>query len=131
MSDLVDLTLQEWRRTPFIYGQSDCMLSIGRYIALCGGLDLTGQFVGKYDDHEGALDVLRNGGGVGGYVEAAGFVRVDDEPRRGDVVGLQCNDDDEIGALCTGGMIAARLERGVVEVAAKMLRVKGVWRVRS
>lgn len=127
--DHVDQTLQEWRRTPFIYGYSDCMLSIGRYIAKIGGVDVTETFIGKYDDHEGALAMMASYGGFSGLLTMAGARQAFGPPERGDIVGLSYGDGDTIGGICTGGFIAARLERGVIEVSRKVTRFGSVWRV--
>lgn len=130
MSDAVDRALKIWRTVPFGYGFSDCMLSIGDYIADVTGEDATGRFHGLYDTEEGALAQMRAHGGVAGLLGLTPFERVDGPPERGDVVALAIVDDhcDEIGALCTGGMIAARLSRGVVEVQTRFVRLNGVWR---
>lgn len=129
--DIVDVTLKEWRRTAFAYGQTDCMLSIGRYVAACGGKDITHNFIGLYSDQSGALAQMAMHGGVAGLMDRMDVVRVDGPPERGDIISLIYGDNDNVGALCTGDMVAVRLERGVIEVALKMVRWNGVWRVPS
>jgi|TARA_R100000093_G_scaffold56468_2_gene29274 hypothetical protein len=126
--DIVDHTLREWRRSPFVYGQSDCMLSIGKYLAAAGAKDVTDMFAGKYSTHEGALEQMASHGGCGGLIAMTGAVPVNDEPMRGDVLEV-AHGEDTIGGLCTGGMVAVRLDRGVVEVALKFVEWRGVWRV--
>lgn len=126
--DLVDETLREWRTGQFIYGQSDCMLSIGRYLAAAGARDTTHLFLGRYDDQEGALAMMVRHGGASGLIAATGAVRVDSAPERGDVLEIALG-GDTIGALCTGGMAAMRLDREVVEVALRFVKWRGVWRV--
>jgi hypothetical protein len=126
--DLVDQTLQEWRAGEFVYGQTDCMLSIGRYLAAAGARDSVPFFVGQYDDHRGALAMMASHGGVAGLIAATGAILVEGEPQRGDVIEL-AHGDDTVGALCTGGMVAVRLDRGVVEVALRLVKWRGVWRV--
>lgn len=125
--DVVDQTLREWRSGAFVYGQSDCMLSIGRHLAALGAKDITERFVGQYEDWAGAQEMLRAGGGVGALIAATGAVPVDSGPARGDVVELVVG-DETIGALCTGDMIAVRLERGVIEIALHLAKWRGVWR---
>ena len=130
MTDLVARTLAEWRAGTFVYGESDCMLSIGRYLALTGHRDVTGLFVGRYDDHAGAVAQMAEHGGVAGLVAMAGAVAKEGRPARGDIVEVLYSEGDEefgIGALCTGDSIAVRLERGVVEVSARLVRIGGVW----
>lgn len=126
--DLVDQTLREWRAGEFVYGQTDCMLSIGRYLAAAGAVDTTAMFIGRYADHVGALDMMASHGGTTGLIQATGAMLVDDEPRRGDVLEL-IHGEDTIGGLCTGGMVAVRLDRGIVEVALRLVKWRGVWRV--
>ena len=129
--DVVDETLQQWRTEAFAYGQTDCMLSIGRYLARTGHEDVTGQFHGRYDTHEGAVEIMAEHGGVPGLMEIAGAVVRDGAPQRGDVVEVLYNDDDgacSIGAICTGDGVAVRLERGVVEIRLRLVSFRGVWR---
>jgi hypothetical protein len=131
MIDRVDQTLALWRSRPFEWGQADCMLSIGDYLALCGAIDVTGQFRGRYTTEREALDHLAASGGVGGLIEMTGAVRVPgDECQRGDVVSLDTG-EIEVGALCTGSGIAARMHRGVKELDRRFVRLAGVWRVNS
>lgn len=128
--DLVDITLREWRCTPFEWGMADCMLSMGRYIAAAGGIDLTAEFIGSYDDQDGAMEALRSAGGCEALFDLTGWQRVSGEPQRGDAVVMTSSDPEMpgIGALCTGDMIASRLDRGVIEVAARFVHIGGVWR---
>lgn len=125
--DLVDATLREWRTGEHVYGQSDCMLSIGKYLAAAGALDITHRFLGRYDDEAGAHAMMAAHGGAAGLIAATGVRAVDDVPRRGDVLALECG-PHMIGALCTGGMVAVRLDRGVTEAALRLVRWHGVWR---
>jgi hypothetical protein len=127
MIDIVDETLQAWRSGALIYGESDCMLSIGDYIARRGGKDVTGDFRGRYDTRAGALAQMAAWGGAAGLINATGIERIDGAPKRGDVVTVQC-EGESIGAICTGDAIAARLERGMVEVGLRFVRIEGVWR---
>lgn len=130
--DVVDLTLARWRQHPFTWGDADCMLSIGDYIALRGGKDVTGLFRGHYDSMEGAMAFMTQYGGAPGLIDLTGIERLPEgtEPLRGDVVAMAVDEEDggSIGAICTGGMIGARLERSVVEVATRFVVLKGVWR---
>lgn len=127
MMDLVDQTLREWRTSDFAYGQTDCMLSVGRYLARAGRKDVTGLFVGRYDTQEGALVMMAEHGGAGALIAATGATPVDGRPQRGDVLALVYG-EDTIGALCTGGMVAARLDRGIVEVSLRLVKWRGAWR---
>ena len=131
MTDAVDQTLREWRQGRFVYGQTDCMLSIGRYLARTGHEDVTGRFVGRYDTHEGALAMRLPHGGVQGLMALAGAALRGGAPERGDVVEVLYQDERElcaIGGLCTGKGVALRLERGMVEVGLRFVRYRGAWK---
>jgi len=127
MTDRIDETLRLWRSTPFVYGQSDCMLSVGDYIAAFGGRDVTARFRGTYDDEAGALAHVGVCGGISGLVDMTGLARVD-RPARGDVVCLNTG-LVEVGAICTGSGIAARLERGVIELDMRLVKITQAWKV--
>lgn len=129
--DLVDETLREWRRSAFVYGQTDCMLSIGRYLARTGHEDRTSLFAGRYDTHEGAVAMMAEHGGVPGLMAIAGAVEKEGAPERGDVVEVFYRDDEggpcSIGTICTGDSVALRLDRGMIEIKLRMVRTGGVW----
>lgn len=128
--DLIDRTLQNWRCTKFVYGQSDCMLSIGRYLASTGHKDVTPQFIGRYDTHEGAVAVMAAHGGIPGLMAMAGARQKDGRAERGDVVEVRYKTDDEegsIGGICTDNFIAIRRDGYVSEVRMSLLNIVGVW----
>jgi len=127
--DRVDETLRMWRMSALIYGQSDCMLSIGDYIAACGGKDVTGLFRGRYTDEPGALAQMASYGGATGLVDLTGLTRCDPaDAQRGDVfvldTGTVC-----VGAICTGAGVAARLARGVVELNRRLVILPNAWKI--
>ncbi|ALC12464.1 DUF6950 family protein [Sphingopyxis sp. 113P3] len=129
MTDLVDLTLRDWRSHPFVYGESDCMLSMGKYVAAAGGKDITGDFLGRYSTQAEALAIMEEHGGAGALFAAMGLERVEGQPQRGDALELVHSEIDTIGALCTGEGVAVRLERGVTEVDLRFVKWRGAWRV--
>jgi len=135
MSDIVDETLREWRRSAFVWGQSDCWLSIGKYLARTGHPDVTGQFIGRYDTQEGALAIMAEHGGAAGLMALAGAVESDEPPARGDVVEVLYQQGDgqtcSIGGICTGDSVAVRLTRGMVEVRLRLVSYLRVWRGRG
>ncbi len=123
MTDLVEQTLHQWRQGSHVWGESDCMLSVGDYIAAAGHKDVTGVFRGTYDDEIGARDHIEANDGCEGLIDMTGIPRVE-EPQRGDVTLIH-----GIGALCTGHSYVLRLERGVVEINARLYRPEMFWRV--
>lgn len=128
--DIVDQTLRMWRQIPFVWGEHDCMLSIGDYIAQRGGVDVTGRFRGTYESASGAARHMRRCGGVSGLIGLTGIAETGGRPIRGDVVALRAPDclGGQVGAICTGEGIAARLERGVGEIELRLAILAGVWR---
>ena len=128
--DIVDETLRRGRTTPFVWGQNDCMLSVGNYIARRGGLDVTDEFRGTYQTSLGAMRHVRRAGGIPALIDRTGIARVSGSPVRGDVVALHVADCEGgmIGAICTGSGIAARMVSGVAEVQTRLVRLEGVWR---
>lgn len=130
MTDIVYETLREWRSSAFVYGQTDCMLSIGRYLARTGHQDVTGRFSGRYHDQAGALAQMLDHGGVPGLMAMAGAMPLAGKPARGDVIEVMYEDEASlcsIGGLCTGDAVALRLERGMVEASLRFIRYRGVW----
>lgn len=125
--DIVDQTLRNWRSGAFVYGESDCMLSIGHYLASIGARDITALFIGRYDDEAGAIAMMNRHGGAGGLIALTGATLVKGWPQRGDVIELEVG-ERSVGALCTGDMVAIRLDRGVVEVALRFVSWRGIWR---
>jgi hypothetical protein len=99
------------------------MLSIGDYIAAAGHRDVTGVFRGTYDDEAGAHDHILDNDGCEGLIDLTGVSRTD-EPQRGDVTLIH-----GIGALFTGHSYVLRLERGVVEINARLYKPEIFWRV--
>lgn len=129
MTDIVDDTLKFWRRHPFVWGAADCLLSIGDYIAARGGHDVSALFRGTYDSEAGAMAHIERYGGVEGLIDLTGLVRIDPaDAKRGDVMVLDTG-DVMVGALCTGSGVAARVDRGVVEVSRRLVTTPYAWRV--
>ena len=127
--DAVDVTLREWRRHPHQYGVNDCVLSAAAYFVLTGAAKEMPWFAGTYSDDESAMAVLAELGGMERVMELIGGTLVDGAPRRGDLIGFLSGEVDyPIPALCTGDGMAARLERGVIEVKLKFVAWQGVWR---
>lgn len=129
MMDIVDQTLKLWRQSAFVWGESDCMLSVGDYAASLGAKDVTNMFRGKYDDEAGALAQMRDHGGAGKLIELTGATEVFD-PERGDMLVITAPNDpyNGIGGICTGDMVAVRRWRGVAELRLDLVHVESAWR---
>jgi hypothetical protein len=126
--DQIDRTLAIWRASRFMWGHADCLLSIGDYIAARDGLwNVADGFRGTYDSEAGAQRWLRLYGGVSGIIGLCGLQPIEPaDAIRGDVVVLDTG-DASVGALCTGPGVAARLERGVVEVNRRLVPITHAW----
>ena len=76
------------------------------------------------------LKLVADAGGAvalrGGALEEAGLRRVND-PRRGDCLVIRMA-SVEIGAIHLGDQVAARLQRGVIEVRTSLVEILGAWR---
>lgn len=125
---LLDQTLKQWRASGFVWGASDCLLSIGDYIAARDGLwNVADGFRGTYSTEGGAAAHIASYGGVAGIIDLCGLRPINpNDAVRGDVVVLDTG-TAPVGALCTGAGIAARLERGVVEVNRRLVRLTHAW----
>jgi hypothetical protein len=130
--DIVEQTLKQWRQTRFGYGTADCLLSIGDYIASRGGVDVSARFRGTYKTADQAMALVAAHGGPQGLIDITGLPRIDPtDAIRGDVVVVDTGtgDDGHVGALCTGLGVAARLERGVIEVNRRLVMITHAWKV--
>jgi len=131
MIDIVEQTLKTWRQSIFGYGSTDCLLSIGDYIASRGGKDIAVRFRGTYEDEAGARALVEAYGGPQGLINLTGLPEIEpSEAVRGDIVVLdtgQRGDDCFVGALCTGDGIAARLERGTIELNRRLITLTHAW----
>lgn len=126
--DAVDETLRDWRRHPHQYGVNDCVLSAAAHFVRIGAAQDMPWFAGTYSDNDEAMAVLAELGGMEKVMEIIGGAPVEGPPQRGDFIGLVAETDYVIPALCTGGFVAARLERGVIEMSLRFVKWRGVWR---
>lgn len=121
--DHVDDTLKQWRQGSHVWGESDCLLSVGDYLHQLGYADVSSKYRGTYNTEEGANAHKKDAGGPDALIDMTGAPRSDDEPKRGDVVLIH-----GVGAICTGDGYALRLDRGVVEVPRRFCSPTVVWR---
>lgn len=124
----LDDTLKLWRQGQFIYGQSDCLLSVGDYMAANGGLDVAGRLRGTYDDREGAEALIDAHGGMLPLVDLAGWPRVPSPGSPGAVVVVRIG-RRLFGALRTEKGVAARMKHGVLELDLKLVHIEAAWHV--
>lgn len=128
---ILTATLRDWRRTRFVWGVSDCMLSAAAYGGALNGTDPGAGYRGRYDNEAGAMALVEAAGGgaaiLGGAMTGAGLSPIS-EPQRGDVVCAQIG-HDQIGGICLGDFCVFRTPgRGVVEIRTSRLMILGAWR---
>jgi hypothetical protein len=126
--DLVAQTIAQWRRQSFELSRHDCMMSCARYFDAITGNDIAEEFAGTYADMDEAKDIVQRHGGHSALMAYIGGTEVDGPPQRGDIVCIEANEDEIIPALCTGEAVIMLLERGVIELDMRFIRVRGVWR---
>lgn len=127
MTDIVDETLSGWRQSQFVWGKSDCLLSLADYVIARGGVDAGAGIRGTYDTEATARAIVDAHGGAAALIDRTGLPRVA-VPARGDLVLMDCG-GDHIGALCTGRGVAARRERGTAEIDLRFVKVVMAWAV--
>lgn len=125
MTDHVDRTLSMWRATAFKWGERDCLLSVADYVVARTGRDPAKGYRGTYSDEAGAMAHIDARGGVVALVDASGLDRTD-EPARGDIVVVDVG-GESVAGLYTGEGVAMRVERGVVEINKRFVRILGAW----
>jgi len=126
MMDYVDELLIQWRQSSFVWGQSDCLLSVGDYIHSRGGLNISGLYHGTYSDAAGALERMQQAGGPLALIDATGIPRAS-EARRGDVVVIDVATG--IAGVHTGQGVAVRRERGLAEINWRFVKILQAWAV--
>jgi len=136
MSDAIDETLREWRRTGHRYGVSDCLLSVADHAGRIAGADIGAAYRGTYADEAAALKIVAEAGGavnlLGRHLESAGWRRIDAaEAARGDCLVVTFRNGAEglqVGALHAGRRIVMRLAQGAIEVRPADVEILGAWR---
>lgn len=124
--DHVDYTLQQWRRSRFIWGESDCMISVSDYWRGISNVDVAGPFRGTYSDEAGAYAIVDAYGGMEGLMSLFELPRAA-AAKRGDIILLDTA-DGWLASICTGTGAAARRQRGVLEVPLRRIEHK-IWSV--
>ncbi|WP_108482253.1 DUF6950 family protein [Oceaniglobus ichthyenteri] len=117
-----------WARGRFVWGASDCMMSVWSYVQTATGIDPGAQWRGTYHDADGAQAICDAYGGAFGVfayaMEQAGFDRADRAPMRPvmcDVQGIL------VAGVDLGRRVAFMAEgRGMIEMPAKVI---GAWEI--
>lgn len=127
MNDVVSQTLKKWRQTNFVWGKSDCLISLADYLIDCGYKDFAIPFRNNFNDEIGAGEFIENYGGEIQIINTTNLKETNN-PVRGDIV-LVYMLKTKITGLCTGENIAFRTVRGVVEIRSHLLEQIKAWKV--
>ena len=122
-------TLDLWRRSPFIWGQTDCLMAVANHVRDITGRDPAASWRGTYSDRAGAdIHLAAHGGGLALAGHAMAGIGLDpvSEPKRGDPVVSKIA-GHEIAGLWLGDRAAfMSAPRGMIEVRAAIL---GAWSI--
>lgn len=116
-------------RTPFVWGQSDCILTGADWVREAEGFDPAAAFRGSYETEEQAGAILARAGGLIGIISGQLKRPITPMPRAGDVgvvVVRGLTGRTEVTAICTGQRWAAKAPRGVWVGAAEVV---AAWRI--
>lgn len=120
----VDETLANWRRTEFIWGETDCILSVCDHAFDISGIDPAAPWRGTYDSQSAAEAIYAPFGGVLGLMThgmaRAGF-RVC-EARSGLPIVADFFGVEVAGVMKTDRIAAFRMEHGVFEGRVKVVK---------
>lgn len=126
---ILTATQRLWRSTPFVWGSTDCMMSVFEYGRHITGIDGGAEWRGTYHDENGAIAVLAAaGGGLAGMRKGMGIIGAKHVQfaLRGDPVCIRI-DSLEIGGIFLGEMTMLRLPtEGVIELRTRHI---GAWRL--
>ena len=126
----MEQTLKHWRSTPFIWGKSDCLLSIADYIVENGGVDGGKGLRGTYDTEQGANAHVRAAGGFEALINATGIAETDN-PSEGDVCVCRVMNQPTAGLHTSDGVVFRHKDKGVVEISDRFLEVVQSWSIKS
>lgn len=123
-------TLAEWRKTHFVWGQSDCLLAVADYIVECGGQDGGAAYRGTYATEDQANDIVRSVGGFEALIDATGIEQTD-EPKEGDVCVCILLNKPTAGIHTSGGVAFRHKNKGVVEINERFIKIVQSWSIDS
>lgn len=115
-NEAVTAALRLWARTPFVWGESDCMLSVSDYLVDAVGVDCGTRFRGRYSSRRGCMRASGfHRDPVRPFADCVAEIPLSDTatPEYGDV-GVVDFFGTIAGAICLGGKWAARSDVGVI-----------------
>lgn len=121
-----------WCTERFVWGQSDCLLSLSDIIESARGYDPAAIFRGRYRTRHGAYRVTREYGGPAGALEAmaleVGWHEIDPRHAKVGDVGTYVNGPASGGVIKDVSLWLGRTETGFAAVPTE--RVERAWRVK-
>lgn len=128
----------QWCDDPFVWGQSDCLLSIANIIKEARGYDPAAQFRNRYKTKIGAFRVAREFGGPVGAIEAmadlCGWREIDPEDAKVGDAGVVAASDFSAPSVFGGGVIRdvnlwiGRTPNGICALPTERIGI--AWRVK-
>ena len=120
---LVAKTISLWRRSTFVWGQTDCVLAVCNYIATATGRDPAAQWRGTYHDDRGAQAIYEPYGGVLGLVRhGLALSGLKEAPRAYGRPVVAKLGHHEVAGIDMGQRVAFLVDgRGVIELPAEVL----------
>lgn len=127
MTDLVSY-LRAASARPFVWGEHDCLLWLGEWVAAQRGSNPAQSFCGRYRTRLGAMRIVKRHGGMVELLDRTllplGFRRTEEcEP--GDIA-VVAAPEGEMGAIVTGSFMALR---GVNSIFYRRLPVLAAWKI--
>lgn len=116
-------TISRWRRSTFVWGQTDCVLAVCNYIATATGRDPAAQWRGTYHDDRGAQAIYEPYGGVLGLVRhGLALSGLKEAPRAYGRPVVAKLGHHEVAGIDMGQRVAFLVDgRGVIELPAEVL----------
>lgn len=120
-------TLNIWRRSAFVWGETDCIMATCNHVRDMTGIDPAAPWRGTYDDEAGAVAIYQPFGGVLGLFKhgmaLAGF-HMTQHNQPGFPVVCAVGGHEVAGVYLGSRVAFMAAGRGVVEMRAKIL---GAW----
>lgn len=122
MTDLLEIKRQ-WRKTEFVWGSADCIMSVCDYIFDQTGIDPAAPWRGSYSDEAGAEAICEQyGGALGLFRTGMSLVGLNSAPRAAGRPVIARMMGKEIAGIDTGRRVMMRIDgRGVIEWPADVL----------
>lgn len=98
---MIEATRELWQRTPFRWGEHDCIMAVCNHVYVVTGIDPAAPWRGTYADEEGAKAIYSAHGGVLALfahgMRQAGFPQ--GQPADGAPVGVRIGSSEVVGIV--------------------------------